>query len=125
MNARCSSSTRFRCVPRRSRAALGAGLAVLTLGGCQGVPSQGEREAQQDAAAIGRVYRPDEQRPALPTLSSDSELGEFLRFALLNQPTIEAAYYDWAASVQRITIERSLPDPRLTFESDIADMVMS
>jgi outer membrane protein TolC len=38
---------------------------------------------------------------------------------------VEAAYYDWAASVERITTARSLPDPRLTFESDIAESVMS
>lgn len=40
-------------------------------------------------------------------------------------PSVEAAYFDWAASVERITVERSLPDPRLSFESDIADIVMT
>jgi outer membrane protein TolC len=55
----------------------------------------------------------------LPTLQTNSSLSNFLQFAILNQPQVEAAYYDWAASVQRITVERSLPDPRLTFESDI------
>jgi cobalt-zinc-cadmium efflux system outer membrane protein len=44
---------------------------------------------------------------------------------MLNQPRVEAADYDWLASVERITVERSLPDPQLTFESDIADMVMT
>ena len=44
---------------------------------------------------------------------------------MLNQPKIEAAYFEWDASVRRITVERSLPDPRLTFQSDIADAVMS
>src|SRR5262249_39964672 len=49
----------------------------------------------------------------------------FLAFAILNQPQVEAAYFDWAASIERITRERSLPDPRLTFEADIANSVMS
>ena len=44
---------------------------------------------------------------------------------MLNQPQIEAAYHDWAAAVERITVERSLPDPQLTFQSDIADIVMT
>lgn len=44
---------------------------------------------------------------------------------MLNQPQIEAAYFEWDASVRRITVERSLPDPRLAFQSDIADAVMS
>jgi outer membrane protein TolC len=52
-------------------------------------------------------------------------LGDFLRFATLNQPSVEAAYFDWAASVERITVDRSLPDPRFSFESDITDIVMT
>jgi len=44
---------------------------------------------------------------------------------MLNSPRVEAAYFDWAAAVERITPARSLPDPRLTFESDITDTVMT
>ena len=61
----------------------------------------------------------------LPELTADSGLDDFLRFAILNQPQVEAAYYDWAASVERITQERSLPDPRLTFEAFFADTITS
>jgi outer membrane protein TolC len=58
-------------------------------------------------------------------LHSSSGLHEYLLFAMLNNPSVEARYYDWAASIERITTERSLPDPRLTFESDIADSIMT
>jgi outer membrane protein, heavy metal efflux system len=44
---------------------------------------------------------------------------------MLNQPRVAAAYYDFAAAVERITVERSLPDPRLSFEMDIQDVVMT
>ena len=44
---------------------------------------------------------------------------------MLKQPRVEAAYFDWAVWVERITVARSLPDPRLTFESDIQDIVMT
>ena len=44
---------------------------------------------------------------------------------MLNNPRVEAEYYAWAASVERITGARSLPDPRITFEADITDTVMS
>lgn len=102
-------------------------LAVTTvmLAGCKGVPTQGERQGRQDLKAVGEVYRPQTQRPALPKLQSNIGLSNFLAFAMLNQPQVEAAYFDWASSVERITVERSLPDPRLTFESDIANVVMS
>jgi hypothetical protein len=102
-------------------------LAVTTvmLAGCKGVPAQGEQQARQDLKAVSGVYRPQTQRPALPTLQSNTGLSNFLTFAILNQPQVEAAYFNWASSVERITVERSLPDPRLTFQSDIANVVMS
>lgn len=100
-------------------------VAVIVLAGCKGIPTQGERSARKDARAVAQVFRPDGQRPALPELSTNSALGDFLRYAMLNQPQVEAAYFDWRAAVERITVERSLPDPRLTFQTDIADIVMS
>lgn len=102
--------------------ALAAG---LFFAGCAGTPTAGERAARKEVAAVAGVYRPGGQRPALPALSADSTLADFLRYAMLNQPQIEAAYYNWLASVERITTGRSLPDPRLTFESDIADIVLT
>jgi outer membrane protein, heavy metal efflux system len=103
----------------------GAVFAAFALAGCKGIPTQGERAARQDLRSVTEAYRPQNQRPALPTLQTNSSLSNFLAFAILNQPQVEAAYFDWAASVERITRERSLPDPRLTFESDIADAVMT
>lgn len=100
-------------------------LAVVFLAGCKGIRTQGERRAQTNLGSVGEAFRPDNQRPVLPTLQTNSSLSNFLHFAMLNQPQVEAAYFDWAASVRRITVERSLPDPRLTFQSDIADTVMS
>lgn len=100
-------------------------LATLLLAGCTGVSTPAERGARRDLENIGNVYRPQRARPTLPVLRSESGLSEFLRFAILNQPQVEAAYYDWAASVERITVERSLPDPKLSFSADIAGMVMS
>ena len=61
-------------------------------------------------------YRPDNQPPVLPELTPDSGLSNYLMFAVLNQPQVAAAYYDWAAAVENITVARSLPDPQLTFE---------
>lgn len=103
----------------------GIALATIVMTGCKGIPTQGERKARKDLESVGESFRPQNQRPVLPTLTTNASLSNFLHFAVLNQPQVEAAYYDWAASVRRITVERSLPDPRLTFQSDIADTVMS
>jgi outer membrane protein TolC len=100
-------------------------LVALVLAGCKGVPTQGERTARRDLQTVGNTLRPLRAERNLPVLTNDSALGDYLRFAMLNQPSVEAAYFDWAASVERITVERSLPDPQLTFQSDIADIVMT
>lgn len=102
-----------------------ATVAVSLLVGCVGTPTKGETRARQDQEAISRVYRPSGERPTLPKLDTNAPFQDFMLFAMLNQPQVETAYFDWAASVRRITVERSLPDPRLTFQSDIADTVMS
>jgi outer membrane protein, heavy metal efflux system len=98
-------------------------LLALALAGCKGVTTRGEREARQQAGAVKAAYRPNDQRPVLPGLTTNSTLGDFLTFALLNQPQVEAAYYDWAASVENITVARSLPDPQLTFQLYIQDAI--
>jgi outer membrane protein TolC len=98
---------------------------VVLLAGCKGTPTQGEKASRQQAQTTASDYRPSGEKPALPSLTTNSSLGDFLRFAMLNQPSIEAAYYDWLASIERITVARSRPDPQLTFQMDIQDIVTS
>jgi outer membrane protein TolC len=100
-------------------------LALLALTGCKGIATRGEREARNQAGMVKAAYRPNDQRPALPNLTTNSSLGDFLTYAMLNQPQVEAAYYDWSTSVENITVARSLPDPQLTFQADIVDVVSS
>jgi outer membrane protein TolC len=106
-------------------AAAGMAVAGLLLNGCKGVEQPGERQARGHLDSVAALYRPRGRSPALPALTTNSTLGEYLTYAMLNQPQIEAAYFDWAASVENITAARSLPDPQLTFQMDIADVVTS
>ena len=66
-------------------------------------------------------HQPGNSRPALPELTPDSSFSNYLAYALLNSPTVEATYYDWSASVENITVTRSLPDPQMTFQAYITD----
>jgi len=100
-------------------------LALLALAGCKGLTTHGERETRQQAGAVQAAYRPNERRPVLPDLTTNSALGDFLTYAMLNQPQVEAAYYDWAASVENITVARSLPDLQFTFQLYIQDIITS
>lgn len=100
-----------------------AAFGLMTLAGCRGLTTKDERAARHDLATVTTAYRPESRQ--LPELTAESSFSNYIAFALLNQPKIEATYFDWAASVERITVERSLPDPQLTFETDIADTVMT
>ena len=97
----------------------------LLLTGCAGTPIRSEKETRAQAYSVAAGYRPGDQKPSLPVLTTDSSLGDFLTFAMLNQPRVEAAYYDWTASIERITTARSLPDPLLTFQMDIQNVLTS
>ncbi len=99
--------------------------AAALLAACSGAPLDAERAARDDLGAVRGTYPPAGARDTRPALTGTSPLADYLRFAMLSSPSVEAAYHDWSASVERITTARSLPDPRLTFEADIADLVMS
>lgn len=113
------------CLRGRAVPFVGAALASLLLSGCSGLPTKGERAARQDLQAVSQAFAPHSAQSQTPVLAQGSTLEDYLRFAMLRQPSVQAAYFDWAQSVERITIERSLPDPRLSFEADITDALMT
>lgn len=96
-------------------------LAGGLLAGCTTRPIREERIARDRVAELAKI-RADLPVPVLESLGTQED---YLRFALLTHPRIAAAHADWRAAVEEITPARSLPDPKLTFEADIADMVMS
>lgn len=98
------------------------GLGLLLIAGCRGVPTAEERLSRQQVAAVAARF---EVSTNLPALEPDAGLSNYLAFALLNAPAVRAAYFDWVAAVERVTVERSRPDPVLTFQADIADTVMA
>ncbi len=100
-------------------------VSAVFLTGCKGIATRSERQARADVQTVSRLYEPARESVAPPQLSTNATLAEYLHLAMLRQPAIRAAYFDWVASVERITVERSLPDPRLSFESDIAGVVMT
>lgn len=100
-------------------------LLMMLQAGCANVRTEEERSARRNLSQVESAYRPEGRKPDLGTLGSHSTPADYLRFALLNHPRVEASYYDWRASVAAISPARALPDPQLTFQADIADMVMS
>src|SRR5258708_1165983 len=99
-------------------------LAVL-LAGCKGIPTKALKQARRQAETSGAGYRPAGATPVLTAVTTDCSMRNYVTFATLNQPQVEASYYDWAGSVERITQARSFPDPQLTFQMDIQSVVTS
>jgi outer membrane protein TolC len=110
------------CTIRRGRPLL---FGLVLLAGCYGGPTKHEEQARQDFQETAKVYRPQNAKPVLPTLTVDSTLPDLMTYALLNSPTVEAAFYDWKAAVESITIARSLPDPMLSFSTEITRSIGS
>src|SRR5688572_6907746 len=115
----------WRMAPCRSNGATtaAAGLVGLGLVACSGTPAPGEASARDALRTVGEEFRPADAKPALPALTPASTLGDYLRVAMFNNPRVAAAYYAWAVAVAKITLARSLPDPRLTFEMDITRVI--
>jgi outer membrane protein TolC len=98
---------------------------LCLLAGCAGTASDAERAARDRVTEVGDVLRPAHDMPALPVLQADSPLDTYLLYTVLNHPAVEAAYYEWRATVEDIAPARSLPDPQFTFEADISDTLMA
>ena len=96
---------------------------LLLLGfsaGCRGTAPREETAARKEMAAVAQ-----EITAPLPPLTTNSTLADSVRFAVRNHPGVWAAYADWRAAVENITVARSLPDPKLTFEFYAADALTS
>lgn len=103
----------------RIRQLLLPGLALLLLAaGCRGIPTASEESARSDLASVSNLLAAP--FPALPT---NATLRDVVTFALRNHPQVAGAYANWVTSVENITVARSLPDPKLTFELDVSDAV--
>jgi outer membrane protein TolC len=99
--------------------------AAPLLAGCKGFPTKSEKEARAEQRKVSADYRPNGHKPNLPALAPDAGISNYLTYAMLNQPKVESAYFDWLASIERITQARSFPDPQFALEMDIQKEVTS
>ena len=96
---------------------------TVYLSGCYGLQTQSEQQARSNFEALSRVYHPGDLHVPLPRLDQNATLATLITYAMLNQPRVAEAYYNYTYSIERITVERSLPDPKVTFEMDVTNVV--
>jgi cobalt-zinc-cadmium efflux system outer membrane protein len=58
----------------------------------------------------------------LPALSNESTLSDYVQYAALNNPELEAAFNRWKAALERIPQAKSLPDPRFAYRYFIREI---
>lgn len=97
---------------------------ALLVSGCV-TAAPGERSARKRVQQTGDLLLLPESRPAPPPPEAGAPLGDHVRHAVLRHPAVIAAWHDWRAAVVAIAPARALPDPQLTFEADITDMLMT
>jgi cobalt-zinc-cadmium efflux system outer membrane protein len=88
---------------------------IAVLAGCASVQ---ERQSFHDLRLEAEAFAgaDDASVPAgTPQLGEDAGLSDYLAYAALSNPGLEAAFNDWKAALERVPQARSLPDPRFTF----------
>jgi len=101
-------------------------LLFLFVSGCSGPQSQSKpvrRElATGDAGAIAQAAPDEVVRSRLPELTESSGLSDYLAYAALNNPGLEAAFYRWKAALEEVPQVKALPDPRFNYSYFIQEV---
>ena len=91
---------------------------ALVLSGCASTSEQSAiqslkstDESRSQVHVAGATY----SRTQLPQLNEDSGLSNYLAYAALNNPQLEAAFNRWKAALEMVSQARTLPDPRFNY----------
>jgi len=63
-----------------------------------------------------------QDRQELPELTESSDLSDYLAYAALNNPGLEAAFNRWKAALERVPQVTALPDPRFSYRYFIREV---
>lgn len=98
---------------------LGCLIGCLFVAGCSLPPSRPPLDASAYQALHDNVPPNSalrtESPAAFPVLNDTSSADDYVTYALLNNPGVEAAYHRWNAKAERVVQVGALPDPRVSF----------
>jgi cobalt-zinc-cadmium efflux system outer membrane protein len=98
---------------RRPLAVLSLAAAALALAGCYNLPQHAYAPPAGPQLA-GAELLPTPQK-AIEKLPDSATLDDYLAYAALHNPGLEAAFNKWKASAERIPQVTALPDPHFTY----------
>ena len=103
-----------------------AATVLLELGsvlvGCAAESAHPHMAIGRRAAEVGLAPAHGSAETNPPELTETSALADYLAYAALNNPSLEAAFVRWKAALEREPQERALPDPRFTYRYYIREV---
>jgi outer membrane protein TolC len=91
---------------------------MLVLWGCASTSERGSTQAlkaEDTVRAHAQVGDASYARRQLPELNKASGLNDYLAYAALNNPQLEAAFNRWKAALEMVSQAHTLPDPRFNY----------
>lgn len=91
---------------------------MLVLLGCASTSERSSTQslkAEDTARAHEQVGGATSSHKQLPELNEASGLNDYLAYAALNNPQLEAAFNRWKAALEMVSQARTLPDPRFNY----------
>jgi len=92
---------------------------LLFCGGCASqddtVDSEGHRWHHIDTGSNGKIAVSDSAQAEIPELTEAADISDYLAYAALNNPGLEAAFNRWKAAMEKIPQVTALPDPRFNY----------
>jgi outer membrane protein TolC len=105
-------------------AAVGALCGAIMMAGCESNRPAAFGEYSRLSSAPVRAASGPADEKNLPRLTDQSSPAEYLAFAALNNPGLEAAFERWKAAMEMIPQARALPDPQFTFSYFVVAQAM-
>ncbi len=102
-------------------------LSSLAVGGCvspePGVSTSEAFQAKHRVMSVAESARgPQSPASQPPILDGSSSLADYLQYAALSNPGLEAAFYRWKAALERVPQVTAPPDPRFTYRYFIREV---
>lgn len=92
-------------------------IVLVVAAGCAPTSQKGAFEDfhQTERRTYGAPVSSGIGRPSIAPISESPELEDYLKYAALNNPGLEAAFNRWKAALERSPQVTSLPDPKLSY----------
>ena len=89
---------------------------IILAAGCEFQPHQSDTFIfESSQISLSDKNTDYEATPSLPPLNEQSTLSDYLTYAALNNPGLEAAFNRWKAEIEKVPQAKSLPDPTFNY----------